>query len=263
MLIIGESINASIKPVAEAINQRDGKFVADLARRQVEAGADMLDVNAGAGMRDEAHDLIWLVQTVQSAIEIPLVLDSSNPEALVKVYPECKQRPMLSSLTLEPHCLEVLLPFIKEHDCQVLGMCLGGGTMPKTAEDVFAMAKVLLRKTGEAGLKPEDFYIDVAVMAIAANTKAALKVLDSIRLIKAYEPKVNTVCAVSNVSFGLPRRKLLNRTFIPMLAGAGANAFIIDVRDKDTIAAVIATKALLGYDDFCMNYMRAYRQEKI
>ncbi|MDD4859163.1 MAG: dihydropteroate synthase [Dehalococcoidales bacterium] len=263
MLIIGESINASIKSVAEAISKRDDKFIADLAKKQAEAGADMLDINAGSGMRDEAHDLGWLVDTVQSAVEIPLVLDSSNPDVLVAVYPECKQRPMLSSLTLEPHSMEVLLPFIKEHDCSVLGMCLGGGRMPRTAPEVFEMAKILIEKTGAVGLKPEDLYIDVAVMAIAANTGAAIKVLDSIRLIKAHQPKVNTVCAVSNVSFGLPRRKLLNRTFIPMLAGAGADAFIIDVRDKDTMAAVIATKALLGTDDFCMNYMRAYRQEII
>ncbi len=263
MLIIGESINASIKSVAEAISKRDTDFIVNLARQQVHAGAHMLDINAGSGMRDEAADIAWLVQTVQDAGEIPLVLDSSNPEVLVATYPQCKTRPMLSSLTLEPHSMEVLLPFIKDHDCSLLAMCVGGGIMPKTAQDVFETAKVLLQKAGEAGLKPEDLYIDVAVMAIAVNTRAADKVMESIRLIKEYEPGVHTVCAVSNISFGLPQRRLLNRTFIPMLAGAGADTFIVDMRDNHTMAAVIATEALLGNDEFCMNYIRAYREGKI
>ena len=135
--------------------------------------------------------------------------------------------------------------------------------MPKTAEEVLEMAKALITKTGEEGLAPADLYIDVAVMAIAASAQAAQKVLDSIKLIKEYQSQVNTVCAVSNVSFGLPRRKLLNRTFIPMLAGAGADAFIVDVRDKDMMASVLSTEAILGNDEFCMNYMKAYREERI
>ena len=263
MLIIGETINASITSVANAISARDEEFIANLARRQVEAGAHMLDINAGAGMRDETEDILWLIRTVQKTVDIPLVLDSSNPEVLPAAYPECKQRPMLSSITLEPHSMEVLLPFIKENDCSVLGMCIGETEMPKTAEEVFELAKALITKTGEAGLKPNDLYIDVAVMAIAASTRAAQKVMDSIKLIKEYQPEVNTVCAVSNVSFGLPKRKLLNRTFISMLAGAGADAFIVDVRDKDMMASILATDALLGNDEFCMNYVKAYREERL
>ena len=262
MLIIGESINASIKSVAEAISKRDEGFIADLARRQSDAGADMLDVNAGTGMRDELEDLLWLVRTIQKTVEIPLVLDSSNPEVLVSAYPECRQRPMLSSLTLEPHCQEVLLPFIKEHDCLVLGMCVGTG-MPATAQEVLELAKRLISVTGTAGLKPENLYIDTAVMAVSASSGAGLKVLEAIRLLKEYQPLVHAVCAVSNVSFGLPGRRLLNRTFLPMLAAAGADAFIVDARDKELMASTIATNALLGKDDYCMNFMKAYRQGRL
>lgn len=263
MHIIGETINASIKSVAEAISSRDEGFITNLARQQADAGANMLDVNAGTGMRDELEDILWLIRTAQKTVDIPLVLDSSNPEVLVAAHPECKQRPMLSSITLEPHSLEVLLPFIKEHDCSVLGMCIGGTGIPTSAEKVFELAKTLMDKTGEAGLKPEDLYIDVATMAIAANADAGKRVLDSIRLIKEYQPEVHTVCAVSNVSFGLPKRKLLNRIFIPMLAAAGADAFIVDVRDREMMASILAADALLGNDAFCMNYVKAYREEKL
>jgi len=263
LLIIGETINASIKSVAEAISARDEKFIADLAREQVDAGAHMLDVNAGSGMRDEREDLRWLIHTIQKTVDIPLVLDSSDPEVLVAAYPECQQRPMLSSITLESHSTGVLLPFIKEHECSVLGMCIGGTGIPKTAEEVFELAKTLIDQTTEAGIKPEDLYVDAAVMAIAASAKAGQRVIDSVKLIKEYQPNVHTVCAVSNASFGLPRRKLLNRTFLSMLAGAGADAFIIDVRDKDMMASILSAEALLGNDEFCMNYMKAYREKKI
>ena len=263
MLIIGETINASIKSVAGAIETRDETFIANLAKQQVDAGANMLDMNAGTGMRDELEDLLWLISAVQKAVDIPLVLDSSNPEVLVAAYPECKQRPMLSSITLEPHSQEVLLPFIKDHDCSILGMCVGGTGIPMKAEKVFELAKELIDKTGEAGLNPTDLYIDVAVMAIAANIQAGQRVLDSIRLMKEYQPEVHAVCAVSNIGFGLPRRKLLNRTFVPMLAGAGADAFIFDVRDREMMASIIAADALLGNDEYCMNYVKAYREQKL
>jgi 5-methyltetrahydrofolate--homocysteine methyltransferase len=263
MLVIGESINASIKSVAEAISNRDEAFIADLAKQQVDGKADMLDVNAGTGMRDELEDILWLIRTVQKTVDVPLVLDSSNPEVLVAAYPECQQRPMLSSITLEQHSQEVLLPFIKEHDCQVLGMCVGSGGMPATAQEVFGLAKELIDATGGAGLKPEDLYIDVAVMAVSASADAGLKVLESIILLKEYQPQVHAVCAVSNVSFGLPKRRMLNRTFVPMLAAAGADAFIVDSRDKEMMASIIATTALLGRDDFCINFMKAYREGRL
>ena len=119
--------------MSSIITKRDADFIIALAREQADAGANMLDVNAGSGMRDETADLAWLVQTVQSAVELPLVLDSSNPEVLVAVYPQCKQRPMFSSLTLDPNSLKVLLPFIKEHKCLLLGMCIGESGVPKNA----------------------------------------------------------------------------------------------------------------------------------
>ncbi|MFC2016871.1 dihydropteroate synthase [Chloroflexota bacterium] len=263
MLIIGETLNASIKTVADAIIARDDNFVARLAKEQVKAGANMLDVNAGIGTRDEYADLPWLVHTTQNAVDVPLVLDSSNPEVLVATFAECRQRPMLSSINGEPHNMEVLLPFIAEHDCSVLGMCVGGKGIPTTAGEIFEVAKLLIDKTAQAGLKPQDLYLDPAVMAVAADATSVQKMVAAMRLIKEYQPKVNTVCAVSNVSFGLPRRKLLNHTFIPILMSAGVDALITDVRDKDAMACILTAEALLGKDENCINYIRAYRGGKL
>ena len=263
MLIIGETLNASIKTVADAIIARDDNFVAHLAKEQVKSGANMLDVNAGIGMRDEYADILWLVRTTQNAVDVPLVLDSSNPEVLVATFAECRRRPMLSSISGEPHKLEVLLPFIAEHDCSVLGMCVGEKGIPTTAGEILEVARLLIDKTAQVGLKPQNLYLDPAVMAVATDATAAQKVVAAIGLIKEYQPKVNTVCAVSNVSFGLPRRKLLNHTFIPMLMSAGVDALIVDVRDKGTMACILGVEALLGKDEYCINYMRAYREGRL
>jgi len=259
LLIIGETLNASIKTVADAIIARDDNFVARLAEEQVKAGANMLDVNAGIGMRDECSDLIWLMRTTQNAVDVPLVLDSSNPEVLVAAFLECQRRPMLSSINGEPHNLEVLLPFIAEHDCSVLGMCVGGEGIPTAAGEISEVARLLIDKTAQVGLKPQDLYLDPAVKAVAADATSVQKAMTAIQLIKEYQPNVNTVCAVSNVSFGLPRRKLLNHTFIPMLMNAGVDALIVDVRDKGTMACILAAETLLGKDEYCLNYIQAYR----
>ena len=263
MLIIGETLNASIKTVADAIIARDDNLVARLAKEQVEAGANMLDVNAGIGMRDEYADLLWLVRTTQDAVDVPLVLDSSNPEVLVAAFAECRQRPMLSSISGEPHKLEVLLSFIAKHDCSVLGICVGGEGIPTTSGEILEVARLLIDKTAQAGLKPQDLYLDPAVMAAAADANSAQKAVAAIQLIKEYQPQVNTVGAVSNISFGLPRRRLLNRTFVPMLMSAGVDALIIDVRDKGIMTSILAAEALLGKDKYCINYIRAHREGKL
>jgi 5-methyltetrahydrofolate--homocysteine methyltransferase len=262
MLIIGETINASVKSVAEAIEKRDEDFIAALAKRQTEAGAEMLDVNAGSGGRNQIEDIRWLLDITQKTVETPLVLDSDTPEVLIEAFPHCKHRPMLSSITLEEHSLKVILPFIKDHDFSLLGMCLGSKGIPNSAEQVFELAKELIDRTTEAGLKPSDLYLDVAVVAIAVNVQAGKRVLDSIRMIKDYQPDVHIVCAVSNISFGLPKRRLLNRTYLPMISGAGADTFILDVRDAEMMASITATNALLGNDPYCMKYVKAYRAGK-
>jgi len=142
-------------------------------------------------------------------------------------------------------------------------MCVGGKRIPATAGEILEVGRLLVDKTAQVGFKPQDLYLDPAVMAVATDATSVQKVVTAIRLIKEYQPKVNTVCAVSNVSFGLPRRKLLNCTFIPMLISAGVDALIVDARDKSIMACILAAEALLGKDDYCINYIQAYRQGRL
>jgi 5-methyltetrahydrofolate--homocysteine methyltransferase len=260
VLIIGEALNASIPAVGQAILARDEHFVASLAKAQVEAGANMLDVNAGVSTGDEYDALAWLIRITQQTVAVPLVLDSSNPEVLVANFDGHQGRPMLNSCSGEPHKLEILLPFIAEHDCSVIALCVGEKGVPKTAEEKFEIARMLIDQTGRVGLKPEDLYLDPGLLTIAAEPTSVQSAISAIHLIKGYQPRVNIVCAISNVSFGLPHRKLINRTVIPMLIAAGADAFIMNVSDRAAMAAIVTSETLFGRDNYCVNYLRAYRE---
>lgn len=265
MLIIGESLNAAIPSVGKAVVDRDVDPIAALARRQVECGAHMLDVNAGglAG-REEATDLAWMVGVVQDAVEVPLVLDSAHSAALrtaLAVYR--RPRPILSSITGEPKRLDSLLPLAVERDCGLVALCMGEYGIPPDPEGRLAVAETLVERATAAGMKPEDLYFDPLVMTISADYHASDVSLRTLRLIRERFPQVRTICGVSNVGFGLPRRPLLNRIFVAMLMALGLEALIVDVRDQKLMASVVAAAALAGRDQHCRAYLKAYRAGKL
>ena len=265
MLIIGESLNGTIPTVGQAIITRDESTIAALARAQVECGAHMLDVNAGglAG-QDEVANLTWMVGVVQSVVEVPLVLDSANPVALraaIEVYRG--PRPILSSITAERERLDAVLPLAIEYNCGLVALCMGEQGIPPDAEGRLAIAETLVGRAIAAGVKPEDLYLDPLVMTVAADHSAGYVFLQTLRQIRERFPEVGTLCAPSNVSFEMPRRRLLNRTFTAMLMAFGLKAFMVDVRDRELMATLYAAAALAGRDEWCRGYLRAYRTGKL
>jgi 5-methyltetrahydrofolate--homocysteine methyltransferase len=265
MLIIGETLNAVIPKVGQAVIARDAEAITALARCQVECGAQMLDVNAGglAG-RDEVEDLVWMIEVVQEAVEIPLVLDSANPEALhmaITVYRG--PRPILSSATAEARYLDRLLPLAVERDCGLVALCMGEQGIPSNPGGRLVIAETLVKRATAAGLKPEDLYLDPLVMTISADHRAGDVTLGTLRLIRDRLPEVRTICGVSNVGFGLPQRRLLNRTFVAMLMALGLEVFMVDVRDQALMATLLAAAALTGRDEWCSAYLKAYRAGKL
>jgi len=265
MLIIGESLNGSIPPVGQAITNRDEEWVRALAQKQVDCGAQMLDVNAGGlSGRDESTDLVWLVEVVQESVSLPLVLDSNNPEALraaMAVYRG--PRPILSSLTPEENRLKTLLPLALDHNCGLIALCLSETGIPPDPESRLEIADTLVEHATASGMKPEDIYLDPLVLTIGANYRSGAVTQNTLRLIRTHFPQVNTVCGVSNVGFEMPKRRLLNRTFMAMLMALELEAFIVDVRDRDLMAALLAAAALAGRDEWCRNYFKAYRAGKL
>jgi 5-methyltetrahydrofolate--homocysteine methyltransferase len=257
MLIIGELINCTRKKVAEAARNRDAEFFTDLARKQASAGAHMLDVN-GDLQDQEVEVLSWLVNLVQGVVDIPLCLDSADPKALIKVLPLCKQRPMINSMSDDP-AHWAMLPALKEHRPKVIALCTSESGLPTGIEDRVATASRLIdRLTGE-GFALDDIYVDACVFPVATGAHGS-DLLAAVSQVVAKYPGIHISAGVSNVSFGLPLRKLLNETFLLLLMAHGLDAAIVDPCDPQLMTNVIAAEALLGRDAHCRNYLRAYRE---
>lgn len=265
MLIIGESINGTIQKVGQAILDRNDAFLKELAREQYECGAHFLDVNAGVAGGNEVEDLPWLVDIVQKEVPIPLMLDSANPEALkaaLSVYHN-SEPPILNSISGEEEKWNKLFPVIVEKKCKIVVLLMDDQGIPKTIEERVKIAHRLFQNLIKANIPPDHIYFDILVLSVAVEPEAALVTLDTIKTIRANFPDSHTICGVSNVSMGLPGRKLINRTFLAMAIYAGLDTLLIDVRDQTLLSSIYASKILINQDPYCLEYLKAYREKKI
>ncbi len=262
MLIIGERINATRKRIGEAVTNRDADFIKEEARRQVEAGAGMLDVNGGVAGH-EVENLCWLVDTVQEVASVPLCLDSADPAALRRALPLCQQVPMINSITNDPDRYHAVAPLVKEFKAKVIALCLSAGSPPHGVEDRVATALSLVGRLTGDGIPSSDIYVDPCVFPVSTGAQHGPAVLEAISRIRSLCPGVHASCGVSNVSYGLPVRKLLNEVYLLMLIGHGMDAAIIDPCDAGLMARLAAAEALTGRDEHCMGYLRAFRSGKL
>jgi len=265
MLLIGESINGTIQKVGQAILERNETFLQELARTQYECGAHLLDVNAGVAGGDEVKDLPWLVEITQKEVPLPLMLDSANPEALkaaLSVYRH-SEPPILNSISGEAEKWNKLSPVIAEKKCKLVVLLMDDKGIPKTMEERLGIAERLYHKLVQMNVPPDHIYFDILVLSVAVEPDAALITLETIRTIRMNFPDAHIICGVSNVSMGLPGRRLINRTFLTMAIYAGLDTLLIDVRDKVLLSSIYAGKVLINQDPYCLEYLKAYREKKI
>ncbi|NLC68443.1 MAG: methyltetrahydrofolate cobalamin methyltransferase [Clostridiaceae bacterium] len=261
MIIIGEKINSTLKAVRPAIENYDAAFIQDLARRQYEAGANYIDVNAGMFHEDEPERLEWLVKTVQEVIDAPFSIDSPNAKAIEKALKVNKNgKPIINSITDEKERYESILPLILEYNTSVIALCMDDSGMPETVEDRLKIAERIIGKLSDKGIKHEDIYIDPMVRPIGTGSHYGVVAIETIRSVKAKYPGVHIACGLSNISFGLPGRKVINQAFLIAAMTAGMDGAILDPLDKKLMTYLYATEALLGNDEFCMNYLSKFRE---
>ena len=261
MIIIGERINSSRKKIAEAIAEKNGDFLVGEARKQAAAGAHFLDVNCAASIEDEVSDMEWLVELIQGAVNIPLCIDSPNPDAIAAGLKKHRGRALVNSITLERKRAEKILPLAKEHSAYLVALTMDEKGMPQTAEERVRIARRLNELSLSHGIATGDLYIDLLVRPISSEPAQGKIFLDAVKLLKAEGLKA--MGGLSNISFGLPDRRLINAAFLSMAADAGIDAAIIDPTEKETAISPYATSALLGEDQFCMNYITAFRGGKL
>lgn len=262
MILIGEKINGTLKSVREAIAARDKSYIAALAQQQAESGADYLDVNAGTPPEREPEDLKWVVEVVQEAVDTPLCLDSPRPETLAEVVPLLKKPGLLNSVTAEPGKPEKVFPLAVASGFGVVALTLDEKGIPKDARTRVEIAARLIAEAAKYGMKEEYIFVDPLVVALATEHKAAQVFLEATGEIKKRFPGVHMISGLSNISYGLPYRRTINRTFLVLARAAGMDAAIIDPLDEELMATVWATELVLGEDPYCRNYLRYYRRRK-
>jgi cobalamin-dependent methionine synthase I len=263
MIIVGEQINTSRRSIAEAVERRDASYIVKIAREQAEAGADYIDVNAGTFLEQETECLCWLVETVQGELDVPLCLDSPDPRALAEAMKCHRGEPIINSISLEAERFQALLPIVTSQPCQVVALCMAETSMPTTVEDRVQVGAGLINRLTDAGIPLEKIYVDPLIQPISVDTGMGLAALGAIVGIMKDFPGVNTICGLSNISFGLPARRLINRNFLSLCLSHGLSAVILDPTDKQLMATLMAVEMLLNRDEYCDGFITAYQNGRI
>jgi cobalamin-dependent methionine synthase I len=260
MIIIGEKINSTLKAVRPAMESRDKQAIIDLAKGQAEAGACFLDVNAGMFYDNEVETLEWLIDTIQEVVSVPLAIDSPNARAILAGLKKNRNgKPIINSITGEKERLDSILPLVAEYKTGVVALCMDDRGMPETAAERVEIAHNLIRALTREGVQLSDIYIDPMTRPIGTGSHYGVVALETIRTVKAEFPDVHVTCGLSNISFGIPARKVMNQAFLVAAMTSGMDCAILDPLDKKLMTFLYATEALLGIDDFCMNYLTKFR----
>jgi cobalamin-dependent methionine synthase I len=246
MVIIGERLNSSRRSVYDALARKNKSYLVEQARLQAMAGADYHDVNAAALMEREKKILRWTVPLVQAATGVPLSIDTPDPLAMDIALRVHRGRALLNSLSGEKKKLERILPLIKDYHPRVIALCLDDSGPAATPDRALAIARRMVGFLLPLGLEPGDIFIDPLVYPAAADQEGGVRFLASLRRIKEKLSSVQTIAGLSNISSGLPQRKLLNRTFLVMAVEAGLDAVICDPLDRELRSALAAAEAILG-----------------
>lgn len=261
--VVGERINPTGKKrLQQALREGDSAYPCAQAVAQAEAGAEVLDVNAGLPGIDEAATLERLVRDLQAVTDLPLQLDSSNPEALSRALRIYNGKPIVNSVNGEQKTLEEILPLCKKYGAAVVGLTLDEQGIPTSAEGRFAIAQKIVKAATEIGIPKEDIYIDCLTLTASAQQEGAAQTLEALSRCKR-ELGVRTVLGVSNISFGLPCRGYLNTTFLTMAMAAGLDLAIMNPNTPEMMAAVRAYRVLTSQDKQSADYVATYADVQI
>lgn len=262
MILIGERINASSASVKEAIEKKDTNFILKEAKLQAEAGCQFIDINCGLSRENEIDDMEWLIKTVGQHAEINFSIDSPDPRVIEKGLAQTKKKAVINSITAEKSRYSSLIPLAKEYKSSLIALTIDESGMPDTADDRVRIAEKLYNILKKEKIPDEDIYIDPLIRPVSSEPKQAKEILKAITRIKKLG-NIKIVCGISNISYGLPQRSLVNSIFLSMALQAGMDAALVDPMDKKIMGAIRASEAILEKDRFCMNFIKAHRKKLI
>ena len=264
MIVIGEKINATRKAIAAALNSRDAGLIVKTAQEQAQAGAHYIDVNGGDPRPGhEAKNMAWLVELVQANTDLPVAVDSADPEAAKVGLSMAKKKPILNSVSLEKARLAAVLPIAGQFDCMVVALLMSDGGTPCGVDDRLRIAAALIDKITGAGRKIDEIIIDPCFLPVSADQMSGRRVIEAIAAIHRQWPQVHIGGGCSNISFGLPKRRYVNFALLSQAIFHGMDAGLIDPCIPGVMATIYAAEAVAGKDEFCMNYVMAERQGRL
>ena len=258
MYVISERINGLFTSVSKAIDRRDAKWMQEHALRQLDCGAQALDVNTGPGRDDGPAAMEWLVRTVQEVTNAPLCIDSPGIKTLTAGITAAKNKVIINSTTAERAKMDKLFPLAREHGAEVICLCMDERGVPNSAEARAEMAMLMITTAMEHEIMPDRLLLDPLVLPTKAAQDQGAKVIEAVRMFQTLnEPPPRTVVGLSNVSNGTKDRPLVNRTYMAMLMGAGLSAAILDPEDKELMDTIKAAQVLLNQKLYADDFLRA------
>ena len=260
MIIIGEKINGSIPIVAEAIAKRDAEFTKNRARMQEEAGATYIDCCASVPEAEEVETLKWMIDCIQEVSDLPISVDSPSADVITQVFPYCRKPGLINSVSGEGDKIDKIFPLIADTEWEVICLLSDDTGIPKCAADRLKVFDYIMEKAEEYKISPSRLHIDPLVEMLCTSEDGIAMNVEVISTIRKQYPDIHIEAAVSNISFNLPVRKMVNLGFVVLAMNAGLDSAILDPTNRDMMGVIYATEALLGLDDYCMEYISAYRE---
>ncbi|MCL2366150.1 MAG: dihydropteroate synthase [Oscillospiraceae bacterium] len=264
MIIIAEKLNGSIPSCAKAIAARDEAYIKDMAKKQADAGADYIDVHAA--VNDGEYEVLkWMIDLVQSVTDCPIAIDSPDVDMILKAMPLCNRPGMFNSVSLEGGKIDVAFPILAKPENKkwaIMVLLNGETTIPKTAGERIVVFDTIMAKAKQYGIDDSRIHIDplIEMLCTTDDGEGISMVLEVIAHIKKTHPKVHISGAISNISFNLPVRKLVNQAFAALAISAGMTSAVMDPLSHDLRGVIYAAEAMCGLDDFCAEYTSAYRE---
>lgn len=260
MIIIGEKINGAIPSVAEAIQKRDAEFIREQAKAQSEAGAHFLDVCASTDVAVELEAMKWLIDQVQQATETPIAVDSPSVEICAQAMDLCNKPGLVNSVSMEGDKIDVIFPKIADTKWGCIALLCDDTGIPKSGAQRLEVFAAIMEKAKAYKIDPTRLYIDPLVEMLCTSEDGINTILEVIRKIKEQYPQIHITSGASNISFNLPARRFVNQAFLVLTMGAGMDSAIINPLHKQIMGLLYATEALLGNDEYCIEYIGAYRK---
>lgn len=258
MLVIGEKINVRTKLYADAFKERNFAPIKDMAIKQVEAGANMLDLNIGPARKDGVELMPWLVENVQKVVNVPLCLDTTNVEAIEAGLQVHKGKALINSTSADPERLAILMPLTAKYNASIIGLTLATGGLPRDANERCALAAEVMAAAAEHGVPLEDIYLDPIMVPINGQQEQVKEILEAIKMFRELnDPPMKSVIGLSNISNGAPEemRGILNSAFLTMAITVGLEGAIVDPLDPLIRQSIKTTSVILNRSLYCHSFM--------